>query len=140
MILFLDSSALVKLYLEEAETALVIEAVQNAKAVVVSTLALPEVVSVFGRYVEEGALRQTKARQIFADLLLDWENLERYPLENHVAKEAGSLSLSRALRGADAVQLATAAVVARERRNVRMLAFDQKLNAAAQGIVRLYQD
>jgi predicted nucleic acid-binding protein len=129
---------LVKIYIQEPESALVFEAVGQAKTVAVSTLALPEAISVFTRHAEKNILTQIEAQQAFADLLLDWENLDRYSLENHIAKEAGSLAQSRSLRGADAVQLATAAVVAREQRGVRLLAFDDKLNAAAKGIVRLY--
>ncbi len=138
MILFLDSSALVKIYIQEPESGLVLEAVKQAKAVAVSTFALPEAISVFNRHAEKSILTKVEAQQAFAELLLDWENLDRYTLENHIAKEAGSLAQSRGLRGADAVQLATAAAVAREQRGVRLLAFDQKLNDSATGIVRLY--
>ncbi len=46
---------------------------------------------------------------------------------------------SRGLRGADAIQLATAAWVSREQRFVYFLAFDEKLLEAAQGIVRVLE-
>ncbi len=140
MNLFLDSSALVKLYILEPDSQKVITAVRNARKICVSTLALPEIVSVFTRRAEEGVLTKAEAQQAFAELLRDWENLIRYPLENYIAKEAGSLAQSRGLRGADAVQLATAAVIARDECHVRLLAFDQKLNEAANGIVKLYED
>jgi hypothetical protein len=45
----------------------------------------------------------------------------------------------RELRNVDAVQLATAAVIARDKRHVRSLTLDQKLNEAAKGIVKLYE-
>ncbi len=83
-------------------------------------------------------MSRAEAQSAFSQLLQDWEKLDRYSLENHVAKEAGSLALSRDLRGADAVQLATVAILSREKRGVRFLAFDQKLKAAGLGIVRLY--
>jgi uncharacterized protein len=138
MTLFLDTSALVKLYIAEEKTAMVMTALQSAKIVTVSTLAMPETVSSFTRKAAEGTLRQGDAQEAFKNLLNDWPNLERVDLDDWIAKEAAVLTRSKGLRGADAVHLATCARVSRERRGVRFLAFDDALNEAAKTVVKLW--
>ncbi len=139
MILFLDSSALVKIYLEEEETPIVMAALQEAKRVVVSTLAMPEAVSAFARKASQGDLTEAEAQQAFKNLLGDWEDLERIEVNDWIAKEAAVYTRSKGLRGADAVHLATCARVSRERRGVRFLAFDEVLNAAAKTVVKVWE-
>lgn len=139
MTLFLDTSALVKLYIAEAETAMVMTAVQSAKIITVSTLAMPETVSSFVRKAAEGSITQTDAQEAFKSLLSDWPNLERIDLDDWIAKEAAVLTRSKSLRGADAVHLATCARLSRERRGVRFLAFDNALNEAAKTVVKLWE-
>ncbi len=139
MILFLDSSALVKLYIAEAETPTVMAAVQAAKSVVVSTLAMPETVSSFARRASQGSLTEAEVQEAFKNLLGDWEDLERIEVDDWIAKEAAMLTRSKGLRGADAVHLATCARVSRERRGVQFLAFDDALTAAAKTVVKVWE-
>ena len=139
MTLFLDTSALVKLYIAEAETATVTTAVQAAKIITVSTLAMPEAVSSFTRKASEGSLTQSNEQEAFKNLLADWPDLERIELDDWIAKEAAMLTRSKGLRGADAVHLASCARLSRERRGVRFLAFDDALNDAAKTVVKLWE-
>ncbi len=60
-------------------------------------------------------------------------------LDLYVAKEAAILARSRGLRGADSAQLATAAWLARERRDVYFLSFDQQLNRAAVHLMKVLE-
>lgn len=136
MNLFLDSSALSKLYLTEPETATVMQAVQGAETVLVSTLALPETASALARKARDGEITATEERAAFQQLMDEWPDLERFDVIDHIAKEAATLARSKGLRGADAVQLATVAWLSRERKSVRFLAFDAALNQAARGIVK----
>ena len=139
MILYLDSNALAKLYIVEQETDAVLQAVSEAKTVVVSILAMPEVTSAFARKVRDGDISEDDAREAFRRLLEDWPTLERVEMDEWVVKEASILTLSRGVRGADGVQLATVARLARERRGVRFLTFDTALNEAAKGLAKPWE-
>ncbi len=138
MILYLDTSALVKLYIEESERETVQTAVEQAKGLVVATLSLAESSSMFNRAARDGLISPQEAQAALGALLQDWAVFERIPLEDHIAREAAALAWSKNLRGADAVQLASVALLSRERRGVRFLAFDQTLNQAAKSVVKLY--
>ena len=139
MNLLLDSSALAKLYLDEPESESVVEAIQQAKQVTVSTLALPEVALTLARRQREGEIKEAQLQQALTQLRQDWEDLERIPVGDQVAEEAGVLARSRAIRGADAVHLATAALLSRERKAVRFMAFDLELVTAARTVVKVWE-
>ena len=138
MILFLDTSALVKMYVQEIHSAAVLSAVASADDVAVSQLTLAEATSAFAYRVQQGAISVADEAKIFRQLLEDWETFDCVDTTVSIAKEASILVRSKGLRGADAIQLATAAWVSREQRFVQFLAFDEKLIEAARGVVRLY--
>jgi uncharacterized protein len=139
VILFLDTSALVKLYVQETNSNIVEKAVAAASDVVVSQITLAEAVSAFHYRTLKNELSNAEETQIFKQLLEDWNTFDCVDVNEHVAKEAAVLVRSRGLRGADAVQLATAALVSRAQRFVQFLAFDEKLLEAAQGVVRVFE-
>lgn len=139
MILFLDSSALVKLYSAEVNRELVFSAIAKARDVAVSSLSLAEVTSALKRHQLEGGFSQADEQRAFRVLLEDWETFDRIDLSDWLAKQAAVLARSKGLRGADAVQLASASWLTRERHGVQFLAFDVQLNEAARGIVRIFE-
>ncbi len=139
MILFLDTSALVKLYVEETGSSTVEKAVSAADDVAVSQITLAEAVSAFHYRTQKNELSTTQETKIFKRLLEDWNTFDCVDVTEHITKEAAMLVRSRGLRGADAIQLATAAWVSREKRLVHFLAFDEKLLEAAKGIVRVLE-
>jgi uncharacterized protein len=139
VILFLDTSALVKLYVEEIHSSAVAKAVAQADDVIVSQIALPETVSAVAYRMQRGDVSSADETRIFKQLLEDWETFARIDVDVFIAKEAAALARSRNLRGADAIQLASAAFAAREQRFVYLLAFDEKLLNGAEGVVRLWQ-
>ncbi len=136
MNLFLDSSALSKLYITEAESSTVLEVVGQAQRVLVSTLSLAETASALARKARNGEISDAEERAAFKQLMDEWPDLERFDVIDRITKEAATLARSKGLRGADAVQLATVAWISREQRGVRFLAFDDALNQAAKGIVK----
>ena len=139
MILFLDSSALVKFYSAEQRRELVFSAISKARDIVVSSLSLAEVASALKRHQLEGGFSQADEQRAFQVLLEDWETFDRIDVSDWLAKQAAVLVRSKGLRGADAVQLATASWLTRERREVQFLAFDAQLVEAAKGIVRIFE-
>jgi uncharacterized protein len=103
VILYLDSSSLVKIYLEEAESDLVREWVEAAEAVATSRVAYPETLSAFTRRKEEGDLDLDALELLQESLDSDWANFVLLPLRE---RRAGALAMKHVLRGFDAVHLA----------------------------------
>ena len=140
MTLFLDTSAIAKLYVQEDGTITVQQAIEKHRGkVAVNSLTLPELTHAVTRNARDLGAPETTIRELHKQLLADWDMLERIPLLDHIAKEASMLARSKGLRGADAVQLATCTLLSRERRGVTFLAFDEALNEAARGLVRVWQ-
>lgn len=75
MILYLDSSSLVKIYLDEAESDRVREWVTAAEVVATSRVAFPEVLSAFARRKEEGDLDSETLALLRARFESDWPKL-----------------------------------------------------------------
>lgn len=138
MILFLDSSAVVKLFIEEPESVQVDEAVQQAQWIGVSSLAFAETTAAFVRRKGRKQLTAIQADEAFQALLAGWPGFMRYPVDERVTKQAGIVARTHSLTGADSIQLATADMLQREHRDVHFLAYDGKLNTAAARVVRLW--
>ena len=85
MILFLDSSALVKLYSAEANRELVFSAIAKGRDVAVSSLSLAEVTSALKRHQLEGGFSQADEQRAFQVLLEDWETFDRIDLSDRLA-------------------------------------------------------
>lgn len=105
MILYLDTSSLVKLYLEEDGSEIVREWVEEAEAVATSRVAYPEALSAFVRRWHRGDLTDEEmslARESFA---CDWPVFLLLPVDE---RKAGGLVIEHRLRGFDAVHLAAA--------------------------------
>lgn len=105
MILYLDTSSLVKLYVDEDGSEIVREWVEEAEAVATSRVAYPEALSAFARRWNRGDLTDEEmslARESFAG---DWPIFIHLPLHE---RRAGGLVVTHLLRGFDAVHLAAA--------------------------------
>ena len=135
MILYLDTSAWLKLYVDEHGTQEVIEAVRSAELVAISRIAYAEARAALARVLRE--MRTTKAehRRRIAALDADYAEVLKVEVSQEIVKQAGELAESHALRGYDAIQLASARWLARKtRRPLRLLAYDDRLNQAAQAL------
>jgi predicted nucleic acid-binding protein len=130
MILYLDTSALVKLYVEEDHSDWVHACAAEAEVLATSVVALPEMLSALSRKRREGALAASDFSQVVEQLGEDWENLAVAAVQPH---RAGDLATSHPLRGLDAVHLAAALEFLQEGEGVQecFLSFDKRLNAAA---------
>jgi uncharacterized protein len=139
VILFLDSSAVVKLFITETQSQEVIEAVDAAREVAVSTLTLAEVSQAITRHEKQGDITQGVSLAAYRNLLDDWLSLLRIPVDDYVAKEAAMYARNKGLRGADAVQLACAALLSREQKHVKFLSYDDYLMEVARTTVSAYE-
>jgi predicted nucleic acid-binding protein len=130
--LYLDTSALVKLYVREAGSAAVSRHVLAAERVFTSRVAYPEARAAFARRHREQAFSERSLRSIVSRLDRDWPAYVVVDLLDPVARRAGILTESRALRGFDAIHLASALEVATLLGEpVRFLAYDTRLATAA---------
>jgi len=105
---YLDTSALVKLYVAEAGADAVRALVAQADAVATSSLAYAEARAAFARRVREGSLADAAAARVVAALDRDWDRLVTIEARGPLCRAAGSLAERHALRGFDAIHLASA--------------------------------
>jgi predicted nucleic acid-binding protein len=132
VILFLDTSALVKLYVEEVHSAAVREWVDEAEVVAVCRVAYPEAVSALSRRMRAGDLSKSAYGVTSRALRRDWDLLA---LVDFREIEAGRLAAKYGLRGFDAIHLSAAVALASAPAGPDLLfsSFDDDLNHAAAG-------
>lgn len=133
MILYLDTSSLVKLYVEETGTDEVRRLVDQALVVTTSIVAYPEARSAFARLYREGGLTADEHSVMKADLERDLESFLTLGVTEEIWRHAGDLTEAYALRGFDSLHLASyLALTSLEFSHpVRFSSFDDRLSEAA---------
>lgn len=132
MIVYLDTSAWVKLYVREPGSTELRAAIASAEALATSVVAYPEARAAFARLRAQGLSTETKHRQRLAQLNLDWDNLLRIELVPAVVRTAGDLAEVYGLRGFDSIHMASALwLKERSSTPLQFAVFDQRLRAAA---------
>ena len=139
MTLYLDTSALVKLYADEEDRELVFEAVGSSEVVATSTIAYAEARSAFSRRLREGEMSEDDHRRAVQRLDEQWVGYARLAVSNLVTYRAGYMAERYALRGFDAVHLASATRLQERFENLRFLAFDERLTEAARQVLSVYE-
>lgn len=136
MILYLDTSSLVKLYIEEDASRAVRSLVDQASVVSTSVIAYPEVRSAFARLRREGRLTEGELGQIKADLERDWPSYLALDLTEKIWRHAGELTEIYSLRGFDSLHLACYLALATLdlTQPVEFSAHDRRLAEAARAI------
>ncbi|HWP99488.1 MAG TPA: type II toxin-antitoxin system VapC family toxin [Vicinamibacterales bacterium] len=138
MTLYLDTSSLVKLYVEEPGSEAVRRLVAAATIVATSLVAYPEARAAFARRRREGVLRPSAFAAARRSLDADWPHYLAIGVSARLCREAGELAERYRLRGYDAVHLASFAELARSAgaRDTRFSSFDDRLNRAAGALRR----
>jgi uncharacterized protein len=108
MILYLETSNLVKLYAEEADSDKITAAVREADVVATSIISYAEARAAFSRKFREKDIGEKDYLQIKKDLETDWESYFVLFIGMVTVKSAGDLSEKYGLRGFDAFHLASA--------------------------------
>ena len=131
--LYLDTSSLVKLYVEETGSDDVRELVQDAAVVATSVVAYAETRATLARLRRSGALTRARAAAAKRQFESDWPSYLALDVTAGLAREAGAFAEQYALRGFDAIHLASFATVARRASpgDTRFSSFDERLNKAA---------
>lgn len=127
----MDSSALVKAFLEEAGREVVVTLLDEAP-VAASPLGYVECQSAFSRLFREGYLAQRSVRRARRELDARWGDIASIEFDDALRLAAGELTKAHLLRGSDAVHLASAFEFAgRKPAEVRFACWDWRLWDAA---------
>ncbi|MBI2916566.1 MAG: type II toxin-antitoxin system VapC family toxin [Chloroflexi bacterium] len=133
MILYLDTSALVKLYILEQGSPVVAESLAVAEGVGTSLLTYVETRSALARKNREGGFSPHQYEEALLDFEADWEGFLALAIGPDLVRAAGRLAERHGLHGADAVHLASAAQLRDGAREpVTFLCADRRLTEAAQ--------
>jgi predicted nucleic acid-binding protein len=130
---YLDTSDLVKLYIDEPGADAVQQIVGAAAVVATSTLAYAEARATFARRRREKLMTAAECRAVVRQLDADWSRFVTIPIGDEMGLAAGRLADAHALRGGDAVHLAAfEAVLANSTdEDVRFSCADDRLVRAA---------
>ena len=107
MTVYLDTSNLVKLYVDEPDADEVQQSVAEADVVATSVLAYAEARAAFARRRREKLMTPTEARLALQQLDADWPRFLVIVLGDELARAAGRLADVHGVRGCDAVHLAS---------------------------------
>jgi len=106
MILYLDTSALVKRYIREVGTDEVMALLESAGSVGSASLTKVEMAAAFEKTVRQGWVKRKIAMQAWHDFLGHWSSFTRLNASSGTVERASSLAWEYSLRGYDAMHLA----------------------------------
>lgn len=133
MTVYLDTSNLVKLYIDEPDAGDVQWIVGEADAVATSVLAYAEARATFARRRRERLMTAAECKAAIRQLDDDWPRFVVVLLGDELALAAGRLADARGIRGCDAVHLASFEVLLTrcDDEDVRFSCADDRLVRAA---------
>lgn len=132
MIFYLDTSALVKLYVPEPESGAVQALVESSHLTAVSLLAFVQARAALARKRRERAVKPKDYRPIVREFDDDWDHYFLVEVTESLVKRAARLADKHGLWGHDALQLSSA-IVLREQSGdaVSFCCFDDRLLRAS---------
>lgn len=132
MILYVDTSALIKAYVTEDGSAEVLEAMRHAEAVASHLIAFVEANAAFARLLRERAIDDKQTQALKSEFLRDWVNYIQVGVDQALVQRASALAEAFALRAYDSMHLAAADMLFKQAgTGVAFACFDRKLNQAA---------
>ncbi|MFQ5754568.1 MAG: type II toxin-antitoxin system VapC family toxin [Acidiferrobacterales bacterium] len=132
MILYLDTSALVKLYVSEVHEDIVLSAFREAQIRATHMLAYVEARSAFARLHRAGKLTIPEWKGVRQEFLRDWSSYLQIMADEPNIERAADLVEDFGLRAYDAVHLAAADYLrANAATEITFACFDRHLNRAA---------
>lgn len=111
MIAYFDTSFLVKIYAAEDDSETARAMMSAASAIVTSAVSYAELCSALARKRREGGLDHAAYRAALRAFQTDWDCVKKVVVSEETARRAGDLAGKHALRGFDAVHLASALCV-----------------------------
>lgn len=137
MMVFADTSALIKHYIEEPQSDAVRALFAQAKSVVVARIAWAQAHAAMARRARENPADADTLAAVRSCFAADWPHYTVVEISQDVVARAGDYAEAFALRGYDSVQLAAARLVKEwSAEEVSFACFDSRLCKAA-GILGL---
>ncbi len=132
MILYCDTSALVKLYLYEAGSDLMLQKANAAEIIASCRVSWAEAHAAFARRCRETPVDSVNIGLALAQFKTKWQDLAILEVTQPLVELAGEYADTFALRGYDSVQLAAARILQTSAQQPVLFAcFDERLNKAA---------
>jgi len=133
---YLDTSSLVKLYANEPGTDTVRALVDRADLIATSSITYSEVRSTLARYRREKIWTAAEHASIKKQFQTDWAAYFTIGVTDSLTEAAGDLAEQHALRGCDAIHLATFVQLLQgcDDEDVEFSSFDDRLNKAAKSL------
>lgn len=114
MVVYLDTSSLVKLYVEEKDSVKLTALVRSSKVAATSLVAYAEAKGAFARRYREKAFRRREYEHLISFFDKDWDNYLIVRVGKDLVRLAGDLAEKHGLRGFDAIHLSSALTLCRE--------------------------
>jgi len=132
LILYLDTSALVKAYVDEEYSQHVLQIMQMATASASHKVAYVEARASFARLQREHVLSDAGWEILKHEFMTDWKNYLQIGTTQPLLERAGDLAEAFSLRAYDSVHLAAAQMLSEfSEDSVVFACYDRKLNQAA---------
>jgi predicted nucleic acid-binding protein len=137
VILYCDTSTLLKLYINEDQTDQVIQSVNEASAVLTHLIAYAELRASLAKAQRMGRITKNELQDLTRDVDEDWRTFHILTVGQGLVSSAGAMAEHHGLRGYDSVHLAAAEFAFRsmgEPEYFRFAVFDKQLGKAANRI------
>jgi len=132
MILYLDTSALVKKYFAEKHSAEVIAAWKSAWGIATSAVAFAELLAAVYRKASEARIGKARVKAIARVFEEDWSTFIIVEVDHRLNETVHKVIASHALRGFDAIHLSSALTIgAAVTDDFLFGCYDERLNQAA---------
>ena len=133
MIVYLDTSSLVKLYVEEDESSRVDVLVKSSEVTATSLVAYAEARAAFARRFREKAFTTDEYNRMKEFFIKDWNRYLVLSVTVDMIRLAGDLAEKHALRGFDSIHLASALLLRQELSSpIVFSCFDDNLQKASE--------
>ena len=133
MIVYFDSSSIVKWFFDESHAVASRNVRDQAEAVVTSPLSYPEVMSAIRRAGADGRCTRNDAKFLREEFHSVWKDFHLVRIEEPLIQRAGDLVFQYKLKGYDAMHLASALALTGSGTKIALFfsSFDRNLNHAA---------
>lgn len=133
MIVYFDTSALVKIYVSEDHSDLVREYFSAADIHASHSIAYVEAHAAFAKAQRMGMLSLAEMKRVTASFVSDWPAFAKINITKRLLNRAAGLSQSEGLRGYDSLHLAAAEQLqAQSDEPITLACFDQGLRRAGE--------